>query len=67
MSTDLTSITKKYFYKNNKFEEMISILTESKTNCFGYNMYGLKDNNIKEVDTWYARRYPKMTGFAEID
>ena len=32
-----------------------------------YEMYGLNDNDIKEVETWYARRYPKLARFAEID
>jgi len=28
-----------------------------------YEMYGLNKDNIREVETWYARRYPKLARF----
>ena len=50
MSTDLTSITKKYFYKNNKFEKMISIVTEAEIDCRVYELYGLTEDEIRIVE-----------------
>jgi len=32
-----------------------------------YEMYGLNKDDIKEVETWYARRYPKLAKFCDID
>jgi hypothetical protein len=32
-----------------------------------YGMYGLKANDICEVETWYARRYPKLARFCDIE
>ena len=32
-----------------------------------YALYGLNDDDIKEVETWYARRYPKLARFAEVE
>jgi hypothetical protein len=32
-----------------------------------YEMYGLNDDDIREVETWYARRYPKLARFCEIN
>ena len=29
-----------------------------------YEMYGLNDDNIKEVESWYDRRYPKLVRFS---
>jgi len=31
-----------------------------------YEMYGLNKDDIREVETWYARRYPKLAKFADI-
>lgn len=31
-----------------------------------YEMYGLNEDDIREVETWYARRYPKLARFADI-
>ncbi len=31
-----------------------------------YKLYGLNEEDIKEVETWYARRYPKLARFADI-
>lgn len=30
-------------------------------------MYGLNEDDIREVETWYARRYPKLAKFADIN
>jgi len=32
-----------------------------------YEMYGLNKDDIREVETWYARRYPKLARFCDID
>ena len=32
-----------------------------------YEMYGLNADDIKEVETWYARRYPKLARFCDIN
>lgn len=29
-------------------------------------MYSLNKDDIREVETWYARRYPKLTKFADV-
>jgi hypothetical protein len=31
-----------------------------------YDLYGLNDDDINEVETWYARRYPKLAEYADI-
>lgn len=31
-----------------------------------YEMYGLNQEDIKEVETWYARRYPKLARFCDV-
>ncbi|HBT81484.1 hypothetical protein A3B26_01760 [Candidatus Giovannonibacteria bacterium RIFCSPLOWO2_01_FULL_48_47] len=31
-----------------------------------YEMYGLNKDDIREVETWYARRYPKLARFCDI-
>ena len=31
-----------------------------------YEMYGLNEADIQEVETWYARRYPKLANHADI-
>lgn len=31
-----------------------------------YEMYGLNDDDIREVETWYARRYPKLARFCDL-
>jgi len=32
-----------------------------------YKMYGLNKKDIREVETWYARRYPKLARFCDIN
>jgi hypothetical protein len=32
-----------------------------------YEMYGLDDDDIREIETWYARRYPKLARFCNIN
>ena len=32
-----------------------------------YEMYGLNEDDICEVETWYARRYPKLARSANIN
>ena len=32
-----------------------------------YEIYGLNADDIKEVETWYLRRYPKFARFAEVE
>ena len=48
----------RYDYMNNEQKEIDKLV---------YEMYGLNDDDIKEVETWYARRYPKLAKFAEIE
>jgi len=31
-----------------------------------YEIYGLNDRDIREVETWYARRYPKLARFCDV-
>ena len=31
-----------------------------------YEMYGSNKDDIREVETWYARRYPKLARFADV-
>ncbi len=31
-----------------------------------YNLYGLNAEDINEVETWFARRYPKLAQYADI-
>jgi hypothetical protein len=48
----------KYDYMNNEQK----LLDE----CI-YDMYGLDESDIREVETWYARRYPKLAHLCDID
>jgi hypothetical protein len=32
-----------------------------------YDLYGLNEQDVREVETWYARRYPKLAHLCEID
>ena len=41
----------KYDYLSNEQKEIDSLI---------YQMYGLNEEDIQEVETWYARRYPKL-------
>jgi len=47
----------RYNYLDNEQKEIDKIV---------YEMYGLNEDDIKEVETWYARRYPKLAQFTEI-
>jgi len=44
----------RYDYLSNKQKEVDKMV---------YEMYGLNKDDIKEVETWYARRYPKLSNF----
>ena len=48
----------RYDYMSNEQQEIDKLV---------YEMYGLNEDDIKEVETWYARRYPKLAGFLDID
>lgn len=41
----------KYDYTNNEQKEIDKLV---------YELYGLNDDDIKEVENWYARRYPRL-------
>jgi hypothetical protein len=47
----------RYDYMSNKQKEIDNLV---------YEMYGLNTNDIREVETWYARRYPKLARFCQI-
>ncbi len=40
---------------------------ESAIDRLVYELYGLNKADKKEVKTWYARRYPKLARFTDID
>jgi hypothetical protein len=48
----------KYDYLQNEQKEIDKLIYES---------YGLNQNDIKEVEIWYARRYPKLASLCDID
>jgi len=48
----------KYDYFKNEQKEIDKLI---------YALYGLDDTDIKEVETWYARRYPKLAHLCDID
>lgn len=48
----------RYDYMSNEQKEIDKLV---------YEMYGLNEDDIKEVETWYARRYPKLARFAPVD
>ena len=48
----------RYDYMSNEQKEIDKLV---------YEMYGLNEDDIKEVETWYARRYPKLARFAEVE
>jgi hypothetical protein len=47
----------KYNYLSNEQKEIDRIV---------YNLYGLNEEDINEVETWFARRYPKLAKYADI-
>ena len=47
----------RYDYMSNEQKEIDKLV---------YEMYGLNKDDIHEVETWYARRYPKLARFCEI-
>ncbi|OGK49789.1 hypothetical protein A3A56_03840 [Candidatus Roizmanbacteria bacterium RIFCSPLOWO2_01_FULL_40_32] len=47
----------RYNYMSNEQKEIDKLV---------YQMYGLNNDNIREVETWYARRYPKLARFCDI-
>ena len=47
----------RYDYMSNEQKEIDKLV---------YEMYGLDEDDIKEVETWYARRYPKLARFCDI-
>jgi hypothetical protein len=47
----------RYDYMSNEQKEIDRLV---------YEMYGLNETDILEVETWYARRYPKLARFADI-
>ncbi|KQC10220.1 MAG: hypothetical protein APR62_12460 [Smithella sp. SDB] len=47
----------RYDYMSNEQKEIDRLV---------YEMYGLNDEDIREVETWYARRYPKLARFCQI-
>jgi len=48
----------RYDYMSNEQKEIDRLV---------YEMYGLNGDDIREVETWYARRYPKLARFCDID
>ncbi len=47
----------RYDYMSNEQKEIDKLV---------YEIYGLNDEDIREVETWYARRYPKLARFCQI-
>ncbi len=47
----------RYDYMSNEQKEIDKLV---------YEMYELNEDDIREVETWYARRYPKLAKFADI-
>ncbi|MEW6615089.1 MAG: DNA methyltransferase [Thermodesulfobacteriota bacterium] len=47
----------RYDYMSNEQKEIDKLV---------YEMYGLNAEDIREVETWYARRYPKLARFCEV-
>ena len=47
----------RYDYSSNEQRDINTIV---------YKAYGLTDLDIGEVETWYARRYPKLAGPSKI-
>lgn len=40
---------------------------QKEIDCLVYEMYGLNEQDIKEVETWYARRYPKLAHLCDVE
>ncbi len=47
----------RYDYMSNEQKEIDRLV---------YEMYGLNKDDIREVETWYARRYPKLARFSDL-
>lgn len=47
----------RYDYQSNEQKQIDALV---------YEAYGLNKHDINEVETWYARRYPKMAAYADM-
>lgn len=47
----------RYDYMSNEQKEIDKLV---------YEMYGLNNEDVSEVEKWYARRYPKLARFCEV-
>jgi len=47
----------RYDYMSNEQKEIDKLV---------YGMYGLSEDDIQEVENWYARRYPKLARFCNV-
>ncbi len=50
--------------KNQNYDYMSN--EQKKIDRLVYEMYGLNEDDIREVETWYARRYPKLAKFCDV-
>ncbi|MDD3492001.1 MAG: N-6 DNA methylase [Candidatus Thermoplasmatota archaeon] len=50
-------VNSRYDYMGNEQKEIDQII---------YKMYGLSDDDIDEVEKWYARRYPKLAQYLSV-
>lgn len=48
----------RYDYMSNEQKEIDKLV---------YEIYGLKKEDIREVEIWYARRYPKLARFCDVN
>lgn len=61
---DLVSLIIKKQKNSPRYDYMSN--EQKKIDKLVYQMYGLNEDDIREVETWYARRYPRLARFCEI-
>ena len=63
----LSSLVEKIQQSQHKQEKYDYLANEQKEiDKLVYQMYNLSDSDINEVETWFARRYPKLAKYADI-
>ena len=58
LTIEKQKINPKYNYLENEQQEIDKLV---------YELYGLDEDDVKEVETWYARRYPRLAHLCDIE
>lgn len=64
---EISKIVKTIYYKQKENPKYPYMENEQKViDMLVYELYGLDEDDIREVETWYARRYPRLAHLCDI-